>query len=415
MNLTHADRSTLKEQTVELPIQAVLDRPPAPATSRAPRLYVLDLLRFLAAMAVVAYHLLFADARESWAADTAILFGAPLRQAASYGWLGVELFFMISGFVICMSSWGRSLSDFFTSRITRLMPAYLFAVLLTASVLLLWPHPGEKAPDLRQIIGNLTMTQNLLQLDNLDEPYWTLLIELKFYLLFLIVIAFGVTYRRVLLFCMVWTTLALIAHSADFKFLTLVVEPRFASYFVAGMALYLMHRFGQSLLLWCIVGFSFAVNAVMLDARVAPLVKAGLPMSWKASLALVTIFYLLMIGIALGWFARIQWRGLATIGALTYPLYLIHSANGRTVIRHLRDDVPPWLLLGGVVIGTLLLAYAVHLFVERPLSRALRNGLKSSFQQVRASSESTDDTAGAVPPAADHARPAAAAPTPVTR
>ncbi|MER7416523.1 acyltransferase [Micromonospora peucetia] len=400
MNLIHANRSTSADQTVEFPAPTALDRPTPPATSRAPRLYVLDLLRFVAAMSVVAYHLLFADARESWGANTADLFGAPLRQAAGYGWLGVELFFMISGFVICMSSWGRPLHDFFISRVTRLMPAYLFAVLLTASVLVLWPQPGEKAPNLPQIIGNLTMVQNLLQVNNIDEPYWTLLIELKFYLLFLIVVAFGVTYRRVLMFCMIWTALALFAHSADSKLLTLVVEPRFASYFVAGMAFYLIHRFGSDLLLWCIVAFSFAVNAVMLDLRVAPLVKAGLPMSWKVSLVLVAFFYLLMTGIALGWFAKIQWRGLVTVGALTYPLYLLHSANGRTVIRQLRDDVPPWLLLGGVVGATLLLAYAVQRFVERPLSRALRNGLKGSFQKARAASESSGSP-DAVPPVGD--------------
>ncbi|MEV1144588.1 acyltransferase [Micromonospora sp. NPDC049799] len=387
MNITHANRSASADQTVEIPTLTERDRPTRPTTARAPRLYVLDLLRFIAAMSVVAYHLLFADARESWSANTADLFGAPLRQAASYGWLGVELFFMISGFVICMSSWGRPLGDFFISRVTRLMPAYLFAVILTASVLVLWPLPGETAPNLPQIIGNLTMVQNLLQVNNIDEPYWTLLIELKFYLLFLIVVAFGVTYRRVLMFCMIWTTLALFAHSADSNLLTMVVEPRFASYFVAGMALYLIHRFGHSLLLWCIVAFSFAVNAVMLDLRVAPLVKAGLPMSWKVSLLLVALFYLLMTGIALGWFAKVQWRGLVTIGALTYPLYLLHSANGRTVIRHLRDDVPPWLLLGGVVGAALLLAYVVHRFVERPLGRALRNGLKSSFEKARAASE----------------------------
>ena len=40
-----------------------------------------------------------------------------VSRVAAYGWIGVEIFFVISGFVICISSWGRSLGDFFRSRV----------------------------------------------------------------------------------------------------------------------------------------------------------------------------------------------------------------------------------------------------------------------------------------------------------
>lgn len=153
----------------ETPVEEV------PSPPALPRLYVVDLLRFGAAMMVVLYHYVYAGGRQTWAADTAELFTSPVRAVASYGWVGVDLFFLISGFVICMSGWGRSLSEFFTSRVVRLLPAYLVAVVVTSAVLVLWKPPAG-APRLAEVLGNLTMVQNLLQLRNIDEPYWTLLV-----------------------------------------------------------------------------------------------------------------------------------------------------------------------------------------------------------------------------------------------
>jgi peptidoglycan/LPS O-acetylase OafA/YrhL len=46
-----------------------------------------------------------------------------MYRVAHQGWTGVYLFFLISGFVICMSAWGRSVGQFAASRITRLFPA----------------------------------------------------------------------------------------------------------------------------------------------------------------------------------------------------------------------------------------------------------------------------------------------------
>jgi peptidoglycan/LPS O-acetylase OafA/YrhL len=53
-----------------------------------------------------------------------------LHSYAAYGCLGVEAFFVISGFVNRMSGWGRSLTSFFASPASRLLPAYWAAVVL---------------------------------------------------------------------------------------------------------------------------------------------------------------------------------------------------------------------------------------------------------------------------------------------
>ncbi|WP_225803412.1 acyltransferase family protein, partial [Streptomyces sp. NK15101] len=76
------------------------------------RLHALDGLRLAAALMVVAYHYLAFG--EGWPTPVEDLFPTAF-PLASYGYLGVEFFFLISGFVICMSGWDRRVKDFFVS------------------------------------------------------------------------------------------------------------------------------------------------------------------------------------------------------------------------------------------------------------------------------------------------------------
>jgi peptidoglycan/LPS O-acetylase OafA/YrhL len=367
---------------------------PAPATGTTPlptvldtgppksRLYVLDLLRFCAAALVLTFHLIpIATYTFNVAADQ--YFTHPVNQFFKYGWMGVELFFLISGFVICMSSWGRSLSQFFTSRVTRLMPAYLLAVLVTAALQTVFPTPGATRPTIAQVLANLTMAQGLVGVPNLDTVYWTLLVELKFYLIFAAVVWAGLTYRRTVLFCVAWMTAALFAQSADVKFMTAVLEPQYAPYFVSGMILYLIHRFGPNLLLWSMLGASWIFCTVSLHQRVPE------ALNFTKALFLLTAFFAVMIATALGWLSWLRWRGLVVLGALTYPVYLLHFHVGFATIRALHGKVLDWLLLTAVVTGILVLGYLVHRWVERPAAAALRSGLRRSFDEIRHHSKRT--------------------------
>src|SRR5688572_29637953 len=88
------------------------------------RIAELDLLRFLAAAAVVLFH------ATDWPTQTNLL-----RAAATFGFMGVPLFFMISGFVILMTAQNRSGLQFVNSRIARLYPSFWICVLLSALAL----------------------------------------------------------------------------------------------------------------------------------------------------------------------------------------------------------------------------------------------------------------------------------------
>jgi peptidoglycan/LPS O-acetylase OafA/YrhL len=341
---------------------------------RASRLAVLDGLRLCAALGVVAYHYTAFDTgvRRAWGDHPAQVFPG-LSVVTSYGWLGVELFFLISGFVICMSCWDRDVGSFFRSRVTRLFPAYWAAVAITFVVSRLWWGQYQKTP-LTDAAVNLTMLQEPLGAAGVDGVYWTLWVEATFYLLFAIVVWRGLTLHRVTAFCYLWLVASVFTVPAKMALLTLVVQPFWSPYFIAGVALYLIHRFGSDLKLWGLVAVSLvlathSVHGLALKVAATGVHRPLLP--WPA-VVLVAVFFGVLSCVALGWLSWIRWRWLTTAGLLTYPLYLVHELNGWVLIHALRGHFPTYLTLAIVVAVVLAGAWLVHRLVERPLAGLLR-------------------------------------------
>ena len=123
------------------------------------------------------YHYTF---RGHAADDMSILSFPDLGELFKYGYLGVDLFFMISGWVIVMSVHDSTLLKFVKSRITRLYPAYWFCLLATAGVIMVWGAPRYSI-DFTQLVFNATMLNGVIGVPHVDGVYWSLLIELKFY------------------------------------------------------------------------------------------------------------------------------------------------------------------------------------------------------------------------------------------
>ncbi|MEU9497181.1 acyltransferase [Streptomyces sp. NPDC048196] len=341
---------------------------------------MLDGLRFVAALMVLGYHYL--TLRDGWGNDPRA-FSPELYHVAQFGWLGVEVFFLISGFVICMSAWGRTLGDFVKSRVSRLYPAYWVAVLLTASVLTLWPRV-RSADSLETVLTNLTMLQQGVGVSDLDDVYWSLFIELKFYLLFALVVYKGVTYRRCVLFCGLWTVAGVVAYKADTSFLSVWAIAPYSPYFIAGIAFYLMHRFRPTMLLWAIVAVEFLLAQHYVKGRVVMNLgdKAATAHDWPARIG-VLLAFLLMAAIALGVFDGVRWRWLSRAGSLTYPLYLLHMYIGFTLIALLRHRLPAPVLLLSILALMLVLSYAVNRWVERSVGGWLRDGIDKGLQEMR--------------------------------
>ncbi|KUL38375.1 hypothetical protein ADL12_16510 [Streptomyces regalis] len=366
------------------PSRAPGARTPAAAHGReGRRLYVIDGIRLLAALMVAVHHYAGTDRLDQpgnpvWDRPVSEIMPTVFRFA-TYGWIGVDIFFVISGFVICMSCWGRTPRQFFVSRVIRLYPAYWFAIAFTTAVIVALPGMWERLK-LREILLNLTMLQSGSASPHVDGVYWTLWTELRFYLLFLVVVAMGLSYRRVVVFCCVWGAAAMLAPISELRLLILVVNPVAAWFFIAGLVLYLMYRFGQDLLLWGMLGLAWLMGQMELGRRVDAVEHVS---GWRGSALIFTAFLLFMVAVALGYTDRIRWKWLVTAGALTYPLYLTHYLAGTTLINRLRDTMDPRLLIAVVIAAFLLLSWLIHRYVERPAARLLKRGLDTSFARLR--------------------------------
>ncbi|MCX4748553.1 acyltransferase [Kitasatospora sp. NBC_01287] len=354
-----------------------------------PRLYVLDGLRLLAALAVVFWHYTGYQRHPAmWGGDSSRIV-PEFSSWAAYGWSGVELFFLISGFVICMSAWGRTVGEFFVSRVVRLFPAYWVCLLITSAVVLttrptwMWNIDRFHYTD---VLTNLTMLQNGVGgAMDIDPVYWTLWIELRFYVLFAVLVALGqLTYRRVVMFCAVWTLGAVAAAVSGWAVLDLVFDPEYAPLFIAGIAMYLIHRFGPDLLLWGVVG----LNWLLAQHRMLQIVSgyqtdAGHRLSFTLCFGIVSASFLVMIAAALGRLDRIRGRWIVAAGALTYPLYLLHEEIGWLVISELHTRMNPYLLVLSLVGVMLLASWLVHRLVERPLAGVLKRRLTAALERAR--------------------------------
>ena len=151
---------------------------PSAAPTPLLRLHGLDTLRAAAILIVMLFHL-----------NMQRLLPVALAPLAAIGWIGVDLFFVLSGFLIgsqlfkpCLRGGRPSLRDFYTRRAYRILPAYLTVLFLYAAVPLWREAPGPA--DLWQY---LTFTWNLSLIGYPEQRafshVWSLCVEEHFYLL----------------------------------------------------------------------------------------------------------------------------------------------------------------------------------------------------------------------------------------
>ena len=155
------------------------------------KFYGLDHLRTLAIISVVLFHYpKLSNAKPDW-----------LVSASQFGWTGVDLFFVLSGFLISCQLFQEinekntfSFKKFFIKRIFRILPAYFTIVAVYFSI----PYFREKE-SLAPLWKFLTFTQNF----GLDKNHygtfshaWSLCVEEYFYLIFPLVLIFLLSIKQ---------------------------------------------------------------------------------------------------------------------------------------------------------------------------------------------------------------------------
>ncbi|WP_169311972.1 acyltransferase family protein [Pseudopedobacter saltans] len=345
------------------------------------RVYQIDLFRFIAAIVVVLHHYLFrghaADGKSPIAFDG-------LADIFKYGYLGVDFFFIISGFVIVLSIRDLSIKKFIVSRITRLYPAYWFCVILTFLVITYFGSPIFYA-NFPQLIANLTMLHSFIGYDNIDGVYWSLIVELQFYFLigaFLIFNQFvKIKFDHLVLFWLGITVLHLFFKDfIIFKAAYYLLILEWSSYFIAGIIFYQIFKEGIKtkhivLLLICL--------AISLKGAIIQIDKVQQHYNTSFSpyiiCAAITAFYLLMFLVTTGRLQAINSPKMLQLGLLTYPLYLVHQNIGYIIFNNFGMYINKYFLLLFTVTLMLMLSYFISKYIEPPIAAFLKNVLEKRF------------------------------------
>jgi peptidoglycan/LPS O-acetylase OafA/YrhL len=166
--------------TAEPAARAEPPQPPPPsagATGTGSRLAWLDVLRGLAALAVVFNHFgYFVPSR----------LNGPVYQWIDPGAYGVFVFFLISGYIVPASLERKgSVRTFWVSRLFRLYPLYLLAVAIAVTLYLVHVGGlrGEGSDPETSVLSQMLMMSNVLVGENLPNVVWSLSYEMIFYLL----------------------------------------------------------------------------------------------------------------------------------------------------------------------------------------------------------------------------------------
>jgi peptidoglycan/LPS O-acetylase OafA/YrhL len=328
------------------------------------RIHGLDFLRGVASLAVCWFHLTsFTYASpDGW-------FYSTLRQTGAYGWLGVEVFFVISGFVIPYSLHRAgyrvgSYRAFILKRLVRLDPPYLASIAFVLAMAFSYALLKGRTPELEgapisaaRVLLHLGYANVFFDYQWLNPSFWTLAIEFQYYLLvglaYPLLVARRDWLRRLAFACCVAASLL-----AD-RELSGGVSPysnfivRFVPLFLLGAATFQRRAAlaGRAEYLLLIAG-----------AAACGLLTVGAPSTAAGLLAVVAIkFY--------------RRRSAVTdfLGKTSYSLYLLHWPVGHLTLSLLglkllraESDAARMLVIFVAFAACLAAAYALYVTVERP-------------------------------------------------
>lgn len=358
------------------------------------RIKFLDGLRCVAILAVILFHY-FCRWTPSFYTENLYPYGNLLAAPFQYGRYGVELFFIISGFVITLTLYRCStFFEFAVRRFARLWPAMAISCLITYTAVHLIPNRAfvvSAASWIPSLTFSDPHTFNTLfhtdRFDWIDGAYWSLFAEVRFYILAGLVFFLRRDRfpRSICLVGIAVTGLSCIASAfhvaAVGKVLSFFFIADYLPWFLVGIAFFLLHKQIERKIA---VGL-FLVGILTLMARA---------IHHRSTVEAVTALLIPALFLAVSRTAllnRVVSSPLLTgIGAASYSLYLIHQNLGVALIGwlgaalHLAGPVSLVLPIF-VALAIMLLSSAIYRWWEMPLNRKIVAMAAGRFSRPRES------------------------------
>lgn len=346
------------------------------------------------------------DGLRAFAISSVILFHAFPKMLPG-GFIGVDIFFVISGFLISSILFrgflysGFSFSGFYVGRLLRLMPALLI-VLFTAFIVGWFVlMPEELGPVGKHIAGGIGFSDNILywletnyfDQDSATKPLlhlWSLGIEEQFYLFFPALIWVIWTWRRYML--AILGGLAALSFILNLAFVNLQPSadfflPQFRVWeLLVGSLLAVVHlqqletssadrkpsRNANGL-----IHFQSMLGLILIVVALGT-VKSGDPFpGWRAVIPVGGTLLLIAAG-PNAWVNRylLARRWVVFVGLISYPLYLWHwplLSFGRIIV----GQVPTIFCRIALLVAAVVLASLTYHLIERPIRFGKRHWAKT--------------------------------------
>lgn len=368
----------------------VHEAPAAPPSAAPPgsggRDAYFDGIRAVAVVAVLLYH---------WVSQYLPVFDG--------GYVGVDVFFVLSGFVITSVLWNRpgrpglgaAYRTFLTRRVRRLYPALLAMLLLGTAAVAVVGHPDSMHTTVKSAVVAVTQASSFVQAAGAYEPdpfshTWTLSVEWVFYLVWPLVLLSAKRRgqppeRLALLAVQVAVLLYAVDLFAPARWFYFALPAR-APQILAGCALALWAASGRYrprlpaalvevaalgsvvVLGWWTV---FGWTQVSTQYRVI-----GYPLVTACSVLLCAVPFLTR-----GTRSPVQrllgWRPVAVLGLVSYSLYLWHLVAIETVGPAVGDHVPVPVRYALIALATAAATWLSYRYLERPFLRSRSSSLRA--------------------------------------
>jgi len=287
------------------------------------RIEALDGLRFIACLMVILYHYFFASPQSGFLPKEYAI------HAFFFGDFGVDLFFLISGFVISLSSDGRTPFGFIKSRINRIVPTFIIfgLIIFIFSISIPMVDPSER---IITLLYSFTFFPQVFGYPFFSDIFWTIQCEVTFYIwvYFLMLSNIWGNFKKQI--CFIWISLSFfnqfILHSSILNHIFLT---EYAGHFIAGIIIYNIKK--NKCMPFDVVLILFSI--ILIYNRMVIFNDVSLHL-FKYQVSNVSLLLSALCIVVLVWYAsKIDEVGkyynfVKFLGAMTYPLYLIHADIG---------------------------------------------------------------------------------------
>jgi peptidoglycan/LPS O-acetylase OafA/YrhL len=337
-----------------------------------PRLLFADGLRGLAAFWVVLFHMSEGNHIPS---IRSALHPLANKIVFDYGDLGVAIFFVLSGFVMALTAqnvrfdFGNA-SKFIVRRLLRVTPPYYFAIFMALFFIFVKSHSLHLEyipPKISAVFQHLLFLQDYFKTPQFNMVFWTLCIELQFYILFALLVWLSdyihkkcnIDSARTIVFCFT-CVIALLWPLGIIK--TVIWQGGFIGFW---------YLFSAGVIVcwaWLNKGFflKFAVFYTIIILAIGSVQSSNFTI-----VGACTAFLLLIAGLINKMDSWLSWAWLQWLGLISYSLYLLHNPITGASFKVLHKLLPNGFAaeITAFFIATsacLVIAYLSFLLIERP-------------------------------------------------